>query len=281
MNRILSTAAKVTALAFAISSGIDAQRITRRESHGEVRNMVTASTVVAAIGNTSRINARVDGLSLSSDRVRVVDVRPYVRTQHYSSALSKNAEQIEILRQQLVTIEPVFRMLAEHRPSLTVDDVVAAGILDVIETGKSVNVLVLYVDNRNRIGVRSTTSGALATFRPSSASLLSALRVSPEMVARVSGLESMRLDRVRFYDIDAILKPADSLTYRSAIRQNETSIRSLRSELSKRPLVMQAMTRHDDKLLLGDIFAADILGNDDVLVLYYKRRVAREITGGT
>ena len=281
MNRILSTAAKVTALAFAISSGIDAQRITRRESHGEVRNMVTASTVVAAIGNTSRINARVDGLSLSSDRVRVVDVRPYVRTQNYSSALSKNAEQIEVLRQQLVTIEPVFRMLAEHRPSLTVDDVVAAGILDVIETGKSVNVLVLYVDNRNRIGVRSTTSGALATFRPSSASLLSALRVSPEMVARVSGLESMRLDRVRFYDIEAILKPADSLTYRSAIRQNETSIRSLRSELSKRPQVMQAMARHDEKLLLGDIFAADILGNDDVLVLYYKRRVAREITGGT
>jgi hypothetical protein len=269
----VSTAATVSALTFAISSGLDAQRITRRESHGEVRNHVTAPTVVAAIGNTSRVNARVDGLSLSSDRVRVVYVRPNVRTQNYSSALSKNAEQIEILRQELVTIEPVFRKLAESRPSLTVDDVVAAGILDVIETGKSVNVLVLYVDIRNRIGVRSTTSGAVATFRPTSSSLLSALRVAPEMVARVSMLESVRLDHVRFYDIDAILKPADSLTYRSAIRQNETSIRSLRSELSKRPLVMQAMARHDGTLMLGDIFAADILGNDDVLVLYYKRRV--------
>jgi hypothetical protein len=141
-------------------------------------------------------------------------------------------------------------------------------------------VLVLYIDNRNRVGMRATTTRTLASFNPTSAGLLSALKTSPEMVARVSAMESLRLDRVRFFDIDQILRPMDSLTYGTAIRQNETSIRSLRSELSKRPLVMQAMLRHEGKLMLGDIYAADILGNDDVLVLYYKRRVVRDNTGG-
>ncbi len=280
---ILNTVATLSAITFAISSGLHAQSITRRESHGEALNQVTASSVVAAIANTSRVIARLNDLSLSSDRIRVVDVRPYVRSQTYSAALSKNAEQIETLRAQLVTMEPVLRALADRRspPIITVDDVVAAGMLDVIETGKSVNVLLLYVDNRNRVGMPATASRTLATFRPTSAALLAALQTSPEMVARVSALESLRLDRVRFYNIDEILKPMDSASYRTATRQNETSIRSLRAELSTRPLVMAAMAQHDDKLMLGDIVAADILGKEDVLVLYYKRRVPLDSTGGT
>jgi hypothetical protein len=276
MTNTMTTTARFAVLALIISSGLDAQRITRRESHGEVRNTVNISTVVAAIDNSARVTARLGSLGpLSSDRIRVIDVRPFIaraRRATYVSSLASNTERVEALRAELVTLDPVVRALADRRPPLSVDAVVAAGILDVIETGKSVNVLVLYVDNSNRLGVSPSGSNTLNSFRPNSAGLMSALHVSPEMVARVSALEALRVDRVRFYDIDAILKPSDSDSYEAAVRRNHTAIRSLRAELSKRPLIMQAMGRHDGKLMLGDIVAADILGEEDVLVLYYKRQ---------
>ena len=168
-------------------------------------------------------------------------------------------------------MDPVVRVLAKSRPALTVDDVVGAGILDVIETGKSAGVLVLYVDNRNRLRrAESADARTLATFRPTPASLIAALHATPEMVARVSALQTLRLDRMHFFDIDAILTPAQLDDFRGAVRNNETAIRSLRAELSKRQTVMDALARFQPRLALGNIFAADIIGSGDVLVLYYK-----------
>jgi hypothetical protein len=273
MKHILTATARLTVLALILTTTLDAQRITRRESHGEVRNSVNVSTVVAAIDNAARVTARLNGIGiLTNDRIRVIDVRPYIaasRRAAYRSSLENNQDRIEDMRAALVTMDPVVRVLADRK--ITVDAVVAAGILDVMETGKSSNVLVLYVDSSNQIGMSSSTSRSLMSFRPTPSGVMSALYVSPEMVARVSALESVRIDRVRFYDIDAILKPTDKDTYEAAVRRNNTAIRSLRVELSKRPPVMQAMARHDGKLLIGDIYAADLIGDDDVLVLYYKR----------
>jgi hypothetical protein len=168
--------------------------------------------------------------------------------------------------------------LADQRPALDVDDVVAAGILDVIETGESENILVLYVDNKNRLPTARprTDSRTLDTFRPSSSSLVSAVHATPETVARISALEGLRGDRIRFYDIDQILSPTEFETYRNAVRQNETSIRALRAELSKWPVVMQAMARRQPSLALGNVFAADVIGSGDVLVLYYRARNASD-----
>ncbi|MGQ0643287.1 MAG: hypothetical protein ACT4P6_21285 [Gemmatimonadaceae bacterium] len=284
MTSTLKTA-RLLALALFISNGLEAQRITRRESRGEVRNQVTVETVVAAINNSARVSARLANLgAFTSERIRIIDVRPFIaraRRGSYVATLEKNVERIEALRADLVAQDPVVRALADRRPSLTVDAVVAAGILDVMETGKSFNVLVLYVDNGNALGTASSGNRSVATFRPTSAGVLSALQVSPEMVARVSALASLRLDRVRFYDISAFLQPTDADSYRAALRRNETAIRSLRAELSKRPLVLQAMARHDATLTLGDIFAADILGEEDALVLYYQRRTVADAPGGT
>jgi hypothetical protein len=285
MTDIKSMAARTVVLALIISSSVDAQRITRRESRGEVHNRVTVSTVLTAIDNSPRVTNRLNGLGvLTAERIRVIDVRPYIaapRRSTYNASLESNAQHIERLRAELVTLDPVVRVLAARRPQLTVDDVVAAGILDVIETGKSSNVLVLYVDSGNRLGKASSQSRTLTTYRPTTPALLNAVYTSPEMVARVSSLESLRLDRVRFFDVDAIVQPADADSYRTAVRQNESSIRALRAELSKRPLIMHALARHDAKLKLGDIFAADILGEEDVLVLYYKRKAAVTDNGGT
>jgi hypothetical protein len=223
----LACAARLVTLALLISADLQGQRITRRESHGEVRNTVHVATVVAALDNSARITARLKRASpVTSDRIRIVDVRQSIaarRSAFYVAALQRNAARIQALRAELVTQDPVVRAPAD-------------------------------------------------TFRPTPAGLLSALQVAPEMVARVSALESLRLDRVRFYDIDAILKGADTELFRRAARLNESSIRSLRAELSKRPLVMHAMAQHDGTLVLGDIYAADILGEGDVLVLYFKRQ---------
>ena len=276
MRRTLYTAASLLSLAFVVSSRLDAQNITRRESRGEVHNRVTVNTVVAVMDNTSRVIARLNTMGhLTDNRVRVIDVRPYIapaRRSAYLGALDRNGAKIERLRAELVTREAAVRVLANRRPALTVDDVVGAGILDVIETGKSANVLVLYVDNRNRLGrAESADARTLVTFRPTMASLLAALHSTPQLVARVSALETLRLDRVRFYEIDAILSPADLEDFRAAVRSNETAIRSLRAELSKRSVVMRAMARNDPSLTLGSIFAGDIIGSGDVLVLYYRR----------
>ena len=93
-----------------------------------------------------------------------------------------------------------------------------------------------------------------------------------ETVARISALEGLRGDRIRFYDIDQILSSTEFETYRNAVRQNETSIRALRAELSKWPVVMQAMARRQPPLALGNIFTADVIGSGDVLVLYFRAR---------
>jgi hypothetical protein len=262
-----------------ISAAANAQqKITWRESHGEVRNRVNVNSVVAAMDNTSRTTTRVAGLgSLTVNRVRIVDVRPYIpagQRRAYLAALDRNSRKIELLRGELVTIDPVVQKLADQKPALDVDDVVAAGILDVIETGESENILVLYVDNKNRLPTaRPRTDGrTLDTFRPSTSSLVSAVHATPETVARISALEGLRGDRIRFFDIDQILSPTEFETYRNAVRQNETSIRALRSELSKWPVVMQAMSRRQPSLALGNIFAADVIGSGDVLVLYYRAR---------
>lgn len=277
MRRTLYAVGSLLPLALLASSRLDAQQVTRRESRGEVRNRVTVNTVVAAMDNTSRVITRLNAMgNLTDERIRVIDARPYIapaRRTTYVSALDRNGTKVEHLRAELVAIDPVVRVLARQRPTLTVDDVVAAGILDVIETGTSANVLVLYVDNRNRLRRdESADARTLATFRPTWASLLAALHATPEMVARVRALQTLRLDRVRFYEIDAILTPADLEDFHTAVRSNETAIRSLRAELSKRPVVMQAMARNDPKLAVGAIFAADIIGSGDVLVLYYRRK---------
>lgn len=268
----------IAALALMISTVASAQKVTRRESHGEVRNRVNVNTVVAAMDNTSRTTMRVSGLgSLTVNRVRIVDVRPYIPTGQrsaYLAALDRNTRKIELLRGELVTIDPVVQKLADQKPALNVDDVVAAGVLDVIETGDSENILVLYVDAKNRLpNARPRTDGrTLDSFRPSTSSLIGAVQSTPETVARISALEGLRSDRVRFYDIDQILSATEFDRYRNAVRQNETSIRALRSELSKWPVVMQTMARHQPALVLGNVFAADVIGSGDVLVLYYRAR---------
>lgn len=278
MRRTLNYAASLAALALMLSTSAVAQQVTRRESHGEVRNRVNVNTVVTAMDNTSRITARLNGLgNLTVNRIRVLDVRPYIapaRRPTYLAALDRNSRKLELLRGELVTIDPVVQKLADQRPSMTVDDVVAAGILDVIETNESENVLVLYVDNRNRLpSPRPRTDGrTLDTFRPSTNALISAVQATPETVARISALEGLRMDRVRFYDIDQILSKTEFESYRNAVRQNETSIRALRSELSKWPVVMTAMSRHAPPLVLGNVFAADIIDSGDVLILYYRAR---------
>ncbi len=270
----------IAALALMISATANAQQVTRRESHGEVRNRVNVNTVVAAMDNTSRTTMRVSGLgNLTVNRVRIVDVRPYIPTGQrstYLAALDRNSRKIELLRGELVTIDPVVQKLADQRPALDVDDVVAAGVLDVIETGESENILVLYVDGKNRLpNSRPRTDGrTLDSFRPSTRSLIGALQSTPETVARISALEGLRGDRVRFYDIDQILSAPEFDAYRNTVRQNETSIRALRSELSKWPVVMQSMARHQPPLVLGNVFAADVIGSGDVLVLYYRARNA-------
>lgn len=282
MRRTLSIAACLSALSLLLSAAGNAQRITRRESHGavargEVRNRVTVSTVVVAMDNTSRITTRLNGLgNLTASSIRILDVRPFIpaaRRSTYLAALDRNARKIELLRSELVSIDPVVEKLAAQKPPLDVDDVVAAGILDVIETADSENILVLYVDRRNRLASsRPRPNGpTLDTFRPSTNSLLRALQSTPETVARVSALEGLRSDRVRFYDIDKILSTSEFDSYRSAVKQNETSIWSLRAELSKWPVVMQALSRRQPALALGNIFAADVIGGD-VLVLYYRAR---------
>lgn len=284
MNHTLTSIARLTVLALTLTTSLGAQRITRRESHGEVRNSVNVSTIVAAMDNAPRVTSRLHGMGvLTSERIRVIDVRPYIassRREAYRSSLQNNHDRLEALRAALVTMDPVVRVLADRTPPLTVDAVVAAGILDVIETGTSSNVLVLYVDKSNQLGMSSGANRTLTTFRPTAAGVMSALYVAPEMVARVSALETIRVDRVRFYDIDAIIKPSDAESYDAAVKRNNTAIRSLRAELSKRPLVIQAMARHDSKLLLGDIFAVDILADDAVLVLYYKRTTNTADSGG-
>ena len=268
----------IAALALIISAAANAQQVTRRESRGEVRNRVNVSTVVAAMDNTSRTTMRVSGLgNLTVNRVRIVDVRPYIpnaQRSTYLAALDRNSRKIELLRGELVTIDPVVQKLADQKPKLDVDDVVAAGVLDVIETGVSENILVLYVDAKNRLpNARPRTDGrTLDSFRPSTSSLITALQSTPEIVARISALEGLRSDRVRFYDVDQILSATEFDTYRNTVRQNETSIRALRSELSKWPVVMQAMARHQPPLVLGNVFAADIIGSGDVLVIYYRAR---------
>ena len=270
--RSLVTLAASAALAVASTS--DAQRITRRESHGEVVNRVTVNTVVTAIDNSSRVVPRLNALTaIPVERIRVVDVRtsiPASRRNTYAAALERNERALAELRVELVMIDPVVKVLGARRPALTVDDVVGAGILDVIETGKSANVLVLYVDNRNRIG-RSTNGRSPASYRPGAPSLFAALQTTPETVALVSALEGLRLDRIRFFEIGGMLRDSDAEAYNNALRNNETAIRSLRSELSKWPVVLRAMERHDAKMRLGDIFAADVIGDGGVLVLYYKR----------
>jgi len=277
MRRTRCVTASLLSLAV-VTSHIDAQTITRRESRGEVRNRVTVNTVTAAMDNTSRVIPRLNTLgNLTDDRVRVIDVRPYIapaRRSIYLRALDRNGATIEHLRAELVTRDPVVRVLAKERPGLTVDDIVGAGILDVIETGKSAGVLVLYVDNRNPLRrAESADARRLATFRPTAASVVAAVQATPEMVARVSALERLRLDRLHFFDIDAILTPAQQQDdFRKAVSNNESAIRALRAELSKRDAVMQALTRFNPPLALGSIFAADILGSDDVLVLYYRRK---------
>ena len=272
MRSILTLAASA---ALTLASSTEAQRITRRESHGEVVNRVTVNTVVTAIDNSPRVIPRLDALAtIPVERIRIVDVRsaiPASRRTTYADALGRNEKALAALRVELVMIDPVVKVLGARRPALTVDDVVAAGILDVIETGKSANVLVLYVDNRNRIG-RTANSRTQASYRPGSAALLAALHTTPETVALVSALEDLRIDRIRFFEIDAMLGNSDSEAFRTALRTNETSIRALRSELSKWPVVLRAMERHDAKLMLGDIFAADVIGEGGTLVLYYKRK---------
>ena len=78
MKKTLCAAASLLSLAV-VTSHIDAQGITRRESRGEVRNRVTVNTVTAAMDNTSRVISRLNTLgNLADDRVRVIDVRPYI-----------------------------------------------------------------------------------------------------------------------------------------------------------------------------------------------------------
>lgn len=279
MRRTIHVAACISALSLLLSAvGTAQQSITRRESYGEVRNRVNVNTVVAAMDNTSRVATRVSGLgNLTVNRVRVVDVRSYIpasQRSKYLAALDRNSRKIELLRGELVTIDPVVQKLADQRPALDVDDVVAAGILDVIETGTSENILVLYVDSKNRLPTARPRSDSrtLDSFRPSTSALLGAVQSTPETVARISALEGLRSDRIRFYDIDQILSKSEFENYRNSVRQNETSIRSLRAELSKWPVIMQAMQRHQPALVLGNIFAADVIGSGDVLVLYYRAR---------
>jgi hypothetical protein len=271
---------RVLALLLVFVANLDAQRITRRESRGEVYNRVTLSTVITAINESPRVAPRVASLKVTPQQVRIVDVRPYIpagKRATYATALARRAKDITALRTTLVSVDTAVRVLEASRPALNVDDIVAAGIMDVIETGKSMNVLVLYVDRENAVGRQTgTTASGAATFAPTAASLMAALQTTPEMVARVSVINTLRADRVKFYDIDAIVKPADAEPYRNAVIQNENAIRQLRAELSKRPLVMHALSRYDSKLMLGDIFAADILGDDDTLVIYFKRPAARD-----
>ncbi|HJU73790.1 MAG TPA: hypothetical protein VJ717_08595 [Gemmatimonadaceae bacterium] len=274
MRNLVTIAASA---ALTVASTSDAQRITRRESHGEVVNRVTVNTIVTAIDNSSRVVPRLSALTtIPVERIRVVDVRtsiPAARRSTYTAALERNEKSLAELRVELVMIDPVVKVLGARRPALTVDDVVGAGILDVIETGKSANVLVLYVDNRNRINRSTNGNGATATsYRPGPATLFAALQSTPETVAFVSALEGLRLDRIRLYDIDKMLGDADAERYRMALRTNETSIRALRAELSKWPVVLRALEQHEAKLLLGDIFAADVVNDGSVLVLYYRRK---------
>jgi hypothetical protein len=273
---------RVLALLLVFVANVDAQRITHRESRGEVYNRVTISTVVTAINDAPRISPRVAALKLSPQQIRIVDVRPYIpagKRKTYATALVTRAKDITALRTTLVSVDTAIHVLEASRPALNVDDVVAAGIMDVIETGKSMNVLVLYVDRQNTVGRAAGPNGGnpvTVAFAPTTSSLMAALQTTPEMVARVSVINTLRADRVKFYDIDAIVKPADAESYRSAVIQNENAIRLLRAELSKRPLVMHALSRYDAKLMLGDIFAADILGNDDTLVIYFRRPAAQD-----
>jgi hypothetical protein len=262
------------ALAVFLSAPLEAQNgsLTRRESRGEVRNRVTAATVVAAVGNAPRVTERLDALGpLARDDIRVIDVRPYIapaRRSSYRAALDRNAARIERLRAELVTRNEVVRALADHRPAFSVDDVIAAAVLEVVETGRNENVLVLYVDPRGVV-IKASTAPA---FKPTNGGLFAAIQTTPEMVARVSVLDVVRSDRVRLYDVDAILAQGDAEAFRSAVRSNETSLRSLRAELGRRSAVMEALAKHNPKLMLGEIFAADIAGSGDLLILYFKRK---------
>lgn len=274
MQTWFRSAALSAALAVFLSVPLEAQngRVTRRESRGEVRNRVTSATVVAAVGNIPRVTERLDALGpLSRDEIRVIDVRPYIapaRRSSYRAALDRNAARIERLRVELIRRDQVVRALADHKPSFSVDDVIAAAVLEVVETGRNENVLVLYVDPR---GVVTKTS-AVPAFKPTNGGLFAAIHTTPEMVARVSVLDVLRSDRVRLYDVDAILGPGDAEAFRAAVRSNETSLRSLRAELGRRSSVMEALAKHNPRLMLGEIFAADIVGSGDLLILYFKRK---------
>jgi hypothetical protein len=272
MQTWFRSAALSAALAVFLTVPLDAQNggITRRESRGEVRNRVTAATVVAAIENTARVTERIDNLGeLPRDHIRVLDVRPYLapaRASAYRAALDRNATRIGRMRAELTYHDEVVRALAERK--FSVDDVIAASVLEVVETAENDNVLVLYVDPRGVVARTPTVPG----FTPTNGALFAAIHTTPEMVARVSVLEVLRSDRVRLYDVDAILGRGDADAFRAAIRSNETSLRSLRAELGRRNAVMEALARHDPKLMLGEIFAADIVGSGDVLILYFKRK---------
>lgn len=100
------------------------------------------------------------------------------------------------------------------------------------------------------------------------------MQVTPEMAARVSALRGLREDRIAFFDISALLGAGDTSSYIAAIRANDTSIRALRAELSKWPVVVAAIQLQDPQMRLGDIFAADLVDEGDVLVLYYRKRAS-------
>lgn len=272
MHTLFRSAALSAALAVFSTLPLEAQNgsITRRESRGEVHNRVTAATVVTAVDNTARVTERLDDLGeLPREFIRVLDVRPYIapaRRSAYRAALDRNVTRIVRMRAALTYVDEVARALAERK--FSVDDVVAAAVLEVVETGRNENVLVLYVDPRGVVAKTPTVPG----FKPTNGALFSAIHTTPEMVARVSVLDVLRSERVQLFDIDGILTQGDADAFRAAIRSNETSLRSLRAELGRRNAVMEALATHDPRLLLGEIFAADIVGSGDVLVLYFKRK---------
>ena len=108
---------------------------------------------------------------------------------------------------------------------------------------------------------------------PSVASIVMVVDGSLATAGKLGSLKMETPPNVEFVDVRSIATAeSDQAILKTAVEKNKDSIKQLQEELKKHPTIVTAINNQDKKPEVGDVIGAELLGENDKLVVYFWKK---------
>ena len=108
---------------------------------------------------------------------------------------------------------------------------------------------------------------------PTVASIVMVVDGSLATAGKLGSLKMETPPNVEFVDVRSIASAeSDQAILKTAVEKNKDSIKQLQEELKKHPAIVTAINNQEKKPEVGDVIGAELLGENDKLVLYFWKK---------